>query len=296
MSLRSEKGARMRQRLRLMATCLGGALLLAAAAASAADTLARIAGDERFRLGYRTDAPPLSFRNALGEADGFSVRICREVALATRARLGLAELAVEYVPVTAEGRFEAVAEGRVDILCGASTITLPRRRVVDFSLPTFIDGASVLFRADGPESFQQLAGHRVGVRAGTTTEEALRNTLAENGIEVTVVPVADHADGLERLELGAVTAYFADRAILAALLAGSTAPDGLRLSSSYFTHEPHGLALARGDTEFRLLVDTVLARLYRSGRIDDIFRASFGTDADPGELLLALWLIHGVPE
>lgn len=263
---------------------------------AAADTLERVLAQGEFRLGYRTDATPFSYRNALGEARGYSVRLCREIALAVRKRLGLAELPVVYVPVTAEGRFDAVVAGEVDILCGAATITLPRRRLVDFSLPTFIDGASVLFRADGPESFEALAGHDVGVRSGTTTEEALRNTLADSGIAATIVPVEDHADGLARLERGDITAYFADRVILTALLAGSERREGLRLSQNYFTYEPHGLALERGDDEFRLLVDTVLARLYRSGAIEDIFRESFGEGASPSELLLALYVIHGLPE
>jgi len=63
------------------------------------------------------------------------------------------------------------------MLCGATTATLSRRALIDFSLPVFVDGASVLFRAGGPKNFEDLAGHKIGVRAGTTTEEALGNTL-----------------------------------------------------------------------------------------------------------------------
>jgi len=285
----------MPRRLHLTAAALC-ALLLLAADASRADTLQRVQERGDFRLGYRTDAAPFSYRTPLGEAAGYSVQLCREVALAVRAELGLTQLPVTYVPVTAEGRFDAVADHEVDILCGAATITLPRRRVVDFSLPTFIDGASVLFRADGPESFDALDGHEVGVRAGTTTEDALRNTLRDTGVQATMVPVEDHADGLARLEDGGITAYFADRVILVSLLARSAQPEGLRLSENYFTYEPHGLAMERGDDAFRLLVDTTLARLYRSGAIEDVFRQSFGPNASPSELLLALYLIHSLAE
>lgn len=43
--------------------------------------------------------------------------------------------------VPADQRFESVPDGKIDILCDPSTVTLPRREMVDFSLPTFLDGA-----------------------------------------------------------------------------------------------------------------------------------------------------------
>ncbi len=283
--------------MRIASTALPTLLLALTLAASAtADTLSRIRDSGSIRIGVRTDAAPFSYNNALGEPTGYSVLICREVALAVKDALGLAQLPVSYVPVSAEERFAAVAEGRVDLHCGAATITLARRKLVDFSLPTFIDGASVLFRTDGPASFPELAGRKVGVRAGTTTEEALRNTLAETGIAAEVVPVTDHADGLAKLENDTVSAYFADRSILASLVVKSTNRDKLRLSQRFFTHEAHGLAMARNDADFRLLVDTTLARLYRTGVIEGLFRASFGEQAVPGDLLLALYIINSLGE
>ncbi len=271
-------------------------LSLALATAAAADTLSRVKESGTLRLGVRTDAAPFSYTNALGEPAGYSVLLCREVALAVKDALGLAKLPLTYVPVSAENRFAAVAEGRVDLHCGASTITLSRRKLVDFSLPTFIDGASVAFRADGPGSFDELAGHKVGVRAGTTTEEALRNTLSETGIGAEVVPVTDHADGLAKLESNTISAYFADRSILVSLVGNSSSRDQLRLSQKFFSYEPHGLAMARNDADFRLVVDRTLARLYRSGLIEELFRASFGEQASPSELLLALYLLNSLGE
>ena len=72
--------------------------------------------------------------------------------------------------------------------------------MADFSLFTFVDGASVLYLAEGPKSFEELKGQKVGVRRGTTTEEALNVTLQELALDAEVVDVADHADGLNKLE------------------------------------------------------------------------------------------------
>lgn len=280
--------------MRVLFSVIVAALLLVSQDA-AAGTLDRVRETGVFRIGYRTDAPPFSYNSAIGEPAGYIVDLCREVAAAAKQELGLKDLKVEYVTVTAEDRFEAVKSGRVDLLCEATTVTLARRRLVDFSLMTFIDGASVMVRSDGPQSFKALAGHKIGVHAGTTTEDALRRTLADLKVDAEMVPVADHADGVKRLESGEFAAYFADRAILTFLLLAEGSPQTLRISKEYFTREPYALALARGDDDFRLLVDRTLARLYRSGAIDAIFARSFGK-AKASEILQALYAINALPE
>jgi len=162
--------------------------------------------------------------------------------------------------VTTEDRFQAVQDGRIDILCGATTQTLSRRELVDFSLFTFIDGAGVMLRNDGPEDLQGLVGKKIGVHGATTTEQALRNTLAKLSLDAEVVSVASHQDGLAKLRADEIQAYFADRAILLYLLLQSGAED-LRVAERQFTFEPYALALARGDHTFRLLVDRTLSAL-----------------------------------
>ncbi len=262
---------------------------------ASAATIERVKQTGVFKIGYRQDAAPYSYKNALGEPAGYSVDLCRAVAANLKFTLGLEEIKIEYVPVTAENRFEAVKSSQVDILCGATTATLSRRELIDFSLGTFVDGASVLFLDEGPGSFAQLAGQKVGVRGGTTTQEGLENTLKGLSIDAQVVPVKDHGEGLSALEKGDIQAYFGDRAILVFLAAQSGNQDNLRLSSEYFTYEPYALGLPRGDQEFRLLVDQTLSRLYRSGEIVKIYNNSFGA-MEPSDVIKVMYLINGLPE
>jgi ABC-type amino acid transport substrate-binding protein len=260
-----------------------------------AGTLVSVRDTGVFKIGYRTDAAPYSYKNPLGEAAGYSVDLCRAIAVEVKKTLKLNEISIKYVPVTAENRFKAVQDGRIDILCGATTATLSRRELVDFSLGTFIDGASVMLLADGPGGFEDLTGKSVGVRGGTTTEQGLRETLKELAVDAKVVPVKSHDDGLKRLEKGDVSAYFADRGILLYLAAGSSDPENLRVVEDYYSFEPYALATRLGDEKFRLLVDRTLSRLYRSGRIVPIFRNSFG-NAEPSDVLRSLYIINGLPE
>jgi polar amino acid transport system substrate-binding protein/glutamate/aspartate transport system substrate-binding protein len=262
----------------------------------AAQTLERVRDSGVLKIGYRVDAAPYAYKNSIGQPAGYTIELCQAVATDVAAKVGLTELAIEYVPVTTEDRFDAIVEGKIDLLCGATTATLARRELIDFSLFTFIDGAGVLLRADGPERFADLGGEKVGVRAATTTEEALDVTLQRQGIEATVVPVDSHQDGLAKLEAGEITAYFADQAILIFLASRSQDPKGLKLGEGQFTLEPYALAMQRGDSDFRLTVDRSLSRLYRSGEVDRIFKNSFGANATQSELLRALYVINSLPE
>ncbi len=270
------------------------AFVLVAQAASAG-TLDRVRSAGVFKIGYRTDAEPFAFVSSIGEPAGYAVDLCREVAAATKQQLGIETLKVDYVKVTAEDRFDAVKDGRIDILCDPATVTLARRAIVDFSLFTFVDGASVLYRTDGPQGFKALAGQKVGVHKGTTTESELKGALARFKIDAVIVPVEDHHDGLKRLESGELAAYFADRAILSYLLAGSGATGKLKLSDQYYSQEPYALAIARGDDDFRLLVDRTLARLYRSGSITTIFAKTFGK-ARPSNILTVMYGINALAD
>jgi len=62
------------------------------------------------------------------------------------------------------------------------------------------------------------------------------------------------------------------------------------------SYELYALMLRRGDPAFRLAVNRVLARLYRSGQILEIYTHWFGRIGTPSALLLSLYAIEGVPE
>jgi ABC-type amino acid transport substrate-binding protein len=268
--------------------------LVAAGSAASAGTLDRIKESRVFKIGYRADAKPYSYRNDKGQPAGYIVDLCQEVAAAVREVAG-AWTRTEFVLVPADRRFESVREGKVDILCDPSTVTLPRRELVDFSLPTFLDGAGALSRTNRPvQRFEDLAGRRVGVLEGTTTERMLRESLDALGVKATIVTARNHLAGIDLLSEDKIDAYFADRAIVAAILAEGNRP-GFQLSKRYFSYETYALALPRDDGAFRLLVDRTLARLYRSGRIDSILARTFGK-APLDEMLRAMILIHSLPD
>jgi len=180
-------------------------------------------------------------------------------------------------------------------LCEPTSATLSRRELVDFSIATFVDGASLMIRANGPHDLKAMSGQKVGVLAGTTTEQGLRDSLKQAGINAEIVPANSHAEGLAMLDEGKISAYFADRSILVSLIKQSKTPGKLMLAENYLSVEPYALALPRGDEDFRLAVDRALSHIYRSGEIGAIFKRTFG-DAKPGPVLGTLYLVTGLPD
>ncbi len=266
------------------------ALTFAAGPVAAEGALDRLRETGELRLGYRIDALPLSFADESGLPAGYTVEVCEAVGEKLAAALGIAELAPVFVPVTPEDQFDAVASGKIDLLCGAATVTLARRETVDFSIPTYVDGAAVLMAKGAAPDMAALAGKRIGVRGDTTTEDALRTTLAERGIEAEVVRFDDHQAGRDALSSGDIVAYFGDQTILIGLIMTSDAPDSFMTSDEMLTVEKQALALARGDDDFRLAIDRALSELYVSGQMQAMLLAAL-PGIEPGLALRALFLI-----
>lgn len=281
---------------RARAFAVAAAVAALGSGAAFAGVLDKLSQDKTIRLAVRADAPPFSYKSADGDPAGFMVDLCRAVATGLAAQIHLDELKVEFVPVTAENRFDAIETGKADLLCEPTTETLSRREHVDFSIPTFVDGASLLVKGEAPADLGALAGKKVGVLAGTTTEKRLRETLANGKINAEIVAATSHEDGVKALEDGAIAAYFADRAILAFLAGKSAEASELRLANDYLSLEPYALALPHGDEDFRLAVDRSLSHIYKSGGIAAIFADTFGPQMQPSDTIKTLYLISALPD
>ena len=75
--------------LRLLTVFLLCSLPLFAGAQVPSPTLERIAESGKFRIGYVPDAAPLSFKDSYGNPVGYSISLCRLIAVSIRDSLGL---------------------------------------------------------------------------------------------------------------------------------------------------------------------------------------------------------------
>ena len=260
-------------------------------------TLKKIKTSGVFTIGYREAAPPFSFPGPDKRPVGYSIDICMAVAGAIQKQLGMDNLKLNWVPLTAENRIDMVAQGKVDIECGTTTMSLSRQEKVDFSLMTFIDGAGLLTAAGvNWRGATDLADKRIAVIPGTTTEKALSDVLKKEFITVQIIKVKDHLEGLAAVEKGTADAFASDRGTLAGIALTSKDPGRFALANVVFSYEPYGLMVRRNDAAFRLAVNRAVAGLYRSGGIVPIYERWFGAFGKPSEGIQAMYLLNGLPE
>ena len=280
-----------------MPRLLAAALLALACTALHAQTLDKIRKSGVITLGYIDGATPFSFTDGNGEPQGYSVALCRAVADGIAAQLKRTGMKTRWVKLTIQDRIDAVRQGRVDLECSTTTWTLTRNRLVDFSLITFLDGGSLLVKAQTDIGrLQDFAGKRIAAISATTTDRALREVLARHKIAAEVVNVKTRDEGLALLGEGQVEAFASDRTTLIGVVVARAGGDAFKLLEEDFSIEPYALILPRGDAEFRLAVNRELAHIYRSGAIHDIYARWLGPLGPPSVLLSATYFIQSLSE
>jgi len=279
-----------------LGSCVMVAMCLVAGSAWAAGTLDRIRERHAIVFAYRDGAAPFSFKDRSGAVRGYSVDLCTRIAAALERRLGISPLKIEWLPVNADTRIDAVATGRADAECGTTTITLSRMERVDFSVPIFVDGGTLIVA--GNASIKRLAdlkGRRIAVIRGTTTERALQSALDVADAPATLVAVAKPEDGAEAVREGRADAYAGDRLVLIQLLTRYDA-NALSILPDDFSYEPYGIVVRRNDDDFRLAVNRALVETYKKGDIDTIFQRWLAPLGRPSPLLNAMFYLNALPE
>jgi polar amino acid transport system substrate-binding protein len=279
----------------LVALALAAALPAIHAQAPAGRTLARIADAGRITFGYRMDARPFSYGEQSGNPGGYSVALCQQVANAVRTRIRKNNLAVEWVAVSAQDRYNALQQGTIDLLCGADTITLERRASIAFSIPIFPGGTGVMLRSDAPlrlkdvlsgkgqtfrptwraQASDVLRSRAFAVVSGTTSDKWLQQRIKDLQVVTVASPVASYEAGVDAVLGRRADALFGERAILLDAARRNNSKD-LIVLDRLFTYEPLALAMAPNDDEFRLLVDRTLSRFYASGELGGLYTIWFG--------------------
>ena len=153
--------------------------------------LTSILASGELHAGTRAFAPPFAVRQDNGEFSGFSVDILKIITESLSQRFDK-KLNLKISEVTSGNRIPAVSSGDVDIVCGLTTVTWPREKTIDFSVPFFVDGTRILVRrGKTTKSLNSLRGASVGVVGSTTTADILKNSLKD--VELVVFENFDKA-------------------------------------------------------------------------------------------------------
>ena len=174
---------------------LSFALLLSLAAASAQtpipsdSRLKSVVAKKTVRIAYRADARPFS-SVIENEPAGYTIDLCKLVVKSIEQQFKLQDLKIEWVPVGVDTRFSAVANGKADMECGSSTVTLGRMKEVDFSVFVFAETTGVLVaRASNIHAFAEMSGKKIAVVSGTTNERVVAEQVRARQLDTILVSV-----------------------------------------------------------------------------------------------------------
>jgi general L-amino acid transport system substrate-binding protein len=231
---------------------LGIAAAGLATAAARAGTLDDVRARDRLICGVSDGLPGFSVRHAEGDWTGFDVDICRAIATAALGDFNK----VEYVPLSARARFDALRNGKVDVLSRNSTWTMSRDLGgLEFAGIAYYDGQGFMAHAvDGMTSALQLDGARVCVVTGTTTEENAAAYFQANGLDVSFVRFTSRPEARMAFASNDCDVFTADASALAAERSVLPTPGDYVILPEIISKEPLGPVTRDGDPAWTGLV------------------------------------------
>jgi len=191
--------------------------------------------------------------DANGVWSGLDVDYCRAVAAA----IFNDPAKVQFTPLSAEERFDALRSGKVDVLAHNSTWTMSREAEYGlvFVGVNYYDGQGFLVhKAPEIASALELDGAKVCVQTGTTTIDNFEDYFKSNNMKFEAVEEASPKDALKDYESGKCAVLTSDVSQLYALRLQLAKPGDHVILPDVISKEPLGLAVRQSDPQWVQIV------------------------------------------
>src|SRR2546426_6757908 len=252
---------------------LGLPLAVVSPALAQQSTLEKLGQSGVLTIGTRTASLPFAFVNKQNEWVGFSIDLVEQgVKPAIERKLGK-PIKLEKKESTPPTRIPLLSSNAVDLIAGTMTDTRTRRESVDFSLTFFVTGAQFLVKKGSPiKSIDSIAGKRVAAQQGSTNARIIRERVPTAKLQ----EFPDQPAAFQALVQGQVDAYTNDGIQLYGLKAKAPKPDEWDVVGDFYSEEPYGMAMRKGDAKFKAAVDAGLKHGFESGKYFEIYEKWFG--------------------
>jgi len=262
----------MRKTLAVLIT-LAVAFGLASPTTAQQDTLEKIKSTGVLTIGTRTGSPPFAYINKNNEWVGFSIDLVEKVVKPSVERAVGRPIKIEKKESTPPTRIPLLTSNAVDLIAGTMTDTPQRRESVDFSLTFFYTGAQFLVKKGSPiRSINDIGGKRIAAQQGATNAKILREKYPQAQLR----EFPDQPAAFQALAQGQVDAYTNDGIQLFGLKAKAPNPDDWEVVGDFYSEEPYGMAMRKGDAKFKAAVDAGLKNAFESGNYFEIYDKWFG--------------------
>jgi ABC-type amino acid transport substrate-binding protein len=240
---------------------------------SAETTLEKINRTGVLTIGTRTGSPPFAFVNKNNEWVGFSIDLVEQAVVPSLEKKLGKKIKLEKKESTPPTRIPLLTANSVDLIAGTMTDTPQRRESVDFSLTFFLTGAQFLVKKGSPiRGIDTIAGKRVAAQQGSTNAKIIREKVPAAQLR----EFPDQPAAFQALAQGQVDAYTNDGIQLYGLKAKAPKPDDWDIVGTFYSEEPYGMAMRKGDTDFKAAVDAGLRNAFESGKYFELYEKWFG--------------------
>ena len=247
--------------------------LSAAAPVMAETTLEKIARTGVLTIGTRTGSPPFAAIDKRNEWVGFSIDLVEQLVLPAVSKKVGKPVKLEKKESAPPTRIPLLTSNAVDLIAETMTDTRTRRDNVDFSLTFFVTGAQFLVKKGSPvKGIKTIAGRRIAAQQGSTNARILRERVPTAQLR----EFPDQPAAFQALAQRQVDAYTNDGIQLAGLKAKAPNPGDWEIVGEFYSYEPYGMALRKGDADFRAAVDNGLMEGIDSGKFFEIYEKWFG--------------------
>ncbi|MGL4284719.1 MAG: amino acid ABC transporter substrate-binding protein [Phreatobacter sp.] len=234
----------------------GAAMITIVATDAGAQTLKTVRDRGTLACGVSQGLFGFSERDDKGQWSGFDVDFCRALAAA----IFNDPAKVEFVPLSAVERFEALRTRRIDVLSRNSTWTLEREAGPGllFAGITYHDGQGFMVaRRPNVTSALELDGATVCVQSGTTTEANLRDFFLANAMKLEARTFATSAEALKAFETGQCDVLTSDQSALYAERLKLPRPADATILPDIISKEPLGPVVRQDDVAWFTIVKWV---------------------------------------
>jgi general L-amino acid transport system substrate-binding protein len=211
-----------------------------------AGTLEDVRQRDALICGVSQGVPGFSIADASGAWSGFDVDFCRAVAAAT---LGDANK-VRYVALSADERFDALKNKKIDVLSRNSTWTMGREEDLGlvFAGVDYYDGQGFIVRkAKKVDSALDLDGAKVCVQSGTTSALNVADYFQANHMKLDLVVTPTIEELNQAYQANRCDVMTADVSALYALRTTMPKPDDHVILADVISKEPLGPAVRQDD-------------------------------------------------
>ena len=237
------------------------------------DTLEKIKSTGVLTIGTRTGSPPFAYVNKSNEWVGFTIDLVEQLVKPSVEKAVGRQIKIEKKESTPPTRIPLLSSNAVDLIAGTMTDTPERRQSVDFSLTFFYTGAQFLVKKGSPiKGVNDIGGKRVASQQGSTNAKIIREKYPQAQLrEFPEQPAAFQA-----LAQGQVDAYTNDGIQLAGLKAKAPNPNDWEVVGDFYSEEPYGMAMRKGDSKFKAAVDAGLKQGFEGGKYFELYEKWFG--------------------